>query len=231
MHIPARFNGPPGSGNGGWSAGSFAVAAGARPGGPPFEVTLRLPPPLETALSVTDGRVLAGDTVLAEVATADDAGVVVPPVGWPDAVAAAHAYPGFAAHPFPTCYVCGPDRPEGDGLRIFPGRLPDGRTAAPWTAPAEVSVQTMWAALDCPGGWTVIEPGRVFVLGRIAAAVAALPAPGAACVVVAVAHGVTGRKALVHSTVYAPDGAPLATARATWIEVAAPPQGGPGQTE
>ena len=35
---------------------------------------------------------------------------------------------------FPGCFVCGPARPAGDGLRIFPGRLA-GRAlwAAPWT--------------------------------------------------------------------------------------------------
>ena len=28
MQIPSRFNGPPASGNGGWSAGAFARASG-----------------------------------------------------------------------------------------------------------------------------------------------------------------------------------------------------------
>jgi hypothetical protein len=228
MFIPARFNGPPDSGNGGWSAGAFAVAAGARPGGPAYEVTLRVPPPLETPLSLVDGRVLAGETLVAEVTGADVA-VVVPPVELPGAVAAARGYAGFDGHPFPTCYVCGPERGEDDGLRIFPGRLPDGRTAAPWTVPAGVSVETMWAALDCPGGWSVLAPDRVYLLGRIAVSVAALPAPGAACVVVGAAEAVEGRKATATSTVYAPDGAPLATARATWIRIRATP-GEAGQT-
>ena len=77
----------------------------------------------------------------------------------------------------------------------------------------------MWAALDCPGGWSALHSGRTFVLGRIAARVDALPSPGASCVVVGVADGLSGRKAFTRSTVYGPDGAPLATARATWIEV------------
>ena len=29
--------------------------------------------------------------------------------------------PGRVDHPFPRCFACGPDRDEGDGLRIFPG--------------------------------------------------------------------------------------------------------------
>jgi hypothetical protein len=222
MRIDGRFNGPAGSGNGGWSAGAFAVAAGARVGGPPFQVTLRLPPPLRTELSVAAGRVLAGEDVVAEVAELDPGGVtpvVVPPVTLPDAVAAARAYPGHTGHPFPACYVCGPDRAEGDGLRIFPGPLPGGRTAAPWTVPADVTVPTVWAALDCPGGWTVLGADRVFVLGRIAARLTALPAPGSTCVVVAAPAGGAGRKAAVDSALYAPDGALLATAHATWIAV------------
>ncbi len=215
MLIPARFNGPPGSGNGGWSAGAFAAAAGARIGGPAVEVTLRVPPPLDTELVVGDGTVRDGDTLVAELAEVDDELAAVEPVDLDSAVAAAAAYAGFVDHPFPTCYVCGPQRP--DGLRIFAGRLPDGRTAAPWTVPDDVGFATVWAALDCPGGWTALEAGRPFLLGRIAATVSELPGPGARCVVVGQATARSGRKAMVNSTLYAPDGALLAQARATWI--------------
>ncbi|MCA2213446.1 hypothetical protein [Jidongwangia harbinensis] len=216
MHIPARFNGPPGSGNGGWSAGAFAVAAGAGTGGAPFQVTLRVPPPLDTELTRSGGTVLAPDgTLVAEVEAGGDAGEPVPPVPVERARAAATAFPGFTAHPFPTCYVCGPERP--DGLRLFPGGLPDGRTAAPWSVPADVTVETMWAALDCPGGWSALHDGRTYLLGRITAAVDAVPPPGASCVVVGRLDAMVGRKATTSSTVYSADGTPLATARGTWI--------------
>ncbi|MGC1212367.1 MAG: hypothetical protein WA890_13995, partial [Micromonospora sp.] len=76
---------------------------------------------------------------------------------------------------------------------------------------------TVWAALDCPGGWAVIAPGRPYVLGRIAVVVRALPEPGDECVVTGTMVGAEGRKALVHSSLYGPDGALLAYARATWI--------------
>lgn len=219
MLIPARFNGPPGTGNGGWCSGVFAVAAGARAGGPPYQVTLRVPPPLETGLELRDGSVFAGDTLVAEVTGADGVGDDVPAVSLATATEASRGYPGFASHPFPTCFVCGPDRSTGDGLRIFPGVLPDGRTAAPWTVPDEVSVPTLWAALDCPGGWSAIARGRAYVLGRIAARVDALPTPGDECVVMGAATDISGRKATVDSTVYGPDGRLLASARATWIAV------------
>ncbi|MBM0235572.1 hypothetical protein JNW91_29650 [Micromonospora sp. STR1_7] len=213
MRIGSRYNGPPGSGNGGWSAGVFAAVAG---GSGAVEVTLRRPPPLDTELSLTDGEVRdpAGELV-AEVRPVAAVDAVVPPVDLDTAVAAATRYPGLVEHPFPGCYVCGPDRT--DGLRIFPGRLPDGRTAAAFRAPDQVSDATVWAALDCPGGWTVLAPGRPYLLGRIAAAVTARPAPGDECVVTGALIGVDGRKALVHTSLYGPDGGLLGAARATWI--------------
>lgn len=213
MIIEARFNGPPGTGNGGWSAGVFARAYG---GQGPVEVTLRRPPPLDTALTLTDDQVLdpAGE-VIAQLRPAEELDDVVPPVDLATARAASAAYPGLTDHPFPGCYVCGPQRL--DGLRIFPGRLPDGRTAAPFQAPAQVSVATVWAALDCPGGWAVIEAGRPYVLGRIAAHVEALPRPGDECVVTGAVVEAVGRKALVRTSLYGPDGALLGHARATWI--------------
>ncbi|MEU8297774.1 hypothetical protein AB0C04_10865 [Micromonospora sp. NPDC048909] len=213
MRIESRYNGPPGSGNGGWSAGVFAAAAG---GAGPVEVTLRRPPPLDTPLVLADGEVRdPAGLVVAEVRPTDRFDAVVPPVHPRTATDASAAYPGLVDHPFPGCFVCGPRRP--DGLRIFPGRLPDGRTAAPFRAPEQVSPATVWAALDCPGGWAVIAPGRPYVLGRIAALVDALPAPGAECVVTGVAVDVEGRKARVHTSLYGPDGSLLASARATWV--------------
>jgi hypothetical protein len=220
MQIASRYNGPPGSGNGGWSAGAFAVAAGAGADGRAFEVTLRVPPPLDTPLTVADGKVAGPDgTLIAEVVPVPDAGTGVPPASLAAARAAADGYPGFADHPFPTCFVCGPERP--DGLRIFAGPLADGRMAAPWVVPPDVCVEAIWAALDCPGGWSALQSGQVYLLGRIAVAVDALPEAGSTCVVVGAAASVQGRKAVVDSSVYAPDGGRIATARATWIAVKA----------
>src|SRR3954471_2438917 len=65
--IPHRFNGPPDSGNGGYSAGRLAVALG---GDEPIEVSLRAPIPIDTEMSgrVGDGGagLLDGATVIAE---------------------------------------------------------------------------------------------------------------------------------------------------------------------
>jgi hypothetical protein len=224
MIIPARFNGPPDSGNGGYSAGVFAdldAADGTRGAGgeQTREVTLRRPVPLDVSLSIVDMQVIGPDgEVVAEVAPAAPVDTVVPPVGYAEAVDAARRYEGFADNPFPTCYGCGPKR--GDGLHIFPGGLPDGVTAAPWTVPPDVSTPVVWAAMDCGGGWTVVGVGRPYVLGRIAVEVTEVPAPADRCVVRGALASVEGRRALVHTTLYGPDGAELARARATWVAVA-----------
>ncbi|MEU7820104.1 hypothetical protein [Catellatospora sp. NPDC049133] len=220
--IDDRHNGPPGSGNGGWTSGLVAGAVGAVDG--LIEITLRKPPPLDTGLEVTttaDGWALVGPDgalIASAVRRADDI-PAVPPVSRTEALAASGRYAGHTDHPFPTCFVCGPQRP--DGLRIFPGRLPDGRTAATFVVPPDVSPTVVWAALDCPGGWAVIDRDQAFVLGRYAVAVDGLPESDDECVVVGQPVRREGRKALVRSSLYAPDGALLARAEATWIAVAA----------
>lgn len=219
--VPARFNGPPESGNGGYTAGSVAAVLAAERTG--AVVTLRIPPPLDTPMLVRRTgpavAVLAGEQLVAEAEPATLDEEAVPPVPYDKAVTAATAYPGFAEHPFPTCYVCGPQRTARDGLRIFPGPLPDGRTAAVWTVPDDVTAVTLWAALDCPGGWAIITPGRPYVLGRMTGRVWAVPAPGTRCVVTGAMGEVEGRKALARSALYGEDGTLLAQARSTWIAI------------
>ncbi|MEV4514060.1 hypothetical protein AB0K00_34505 [Dactylosporangium sp. NPDC049525] len=244
MIIPARFNGPPGSGNGGYTAGLVAAHLTGPFGAGAVEVTLRRPPPLDTPLTVTTtvptAENAAEDATRDGDATGNGAGVTVqvydgealvasarvdpgdrpdpvPAVPFAAAVEASERYPGFTAHPFPTCFVCGPDRT--DGLALFPGPLPDGRTATPWRVPDEVSPVLLWAALDCPGGWSVLTAGRPYVLGRIAIRIDAVPDPGTQCVITGRHVASEGRKATVLSTLYGPGGDVLALAKATWIAV------------
>ncbi|SDZ19871.1 hypothetical protein SAMN05421684_3407 [Asanoa ishikariensis] len=214
MVIASRFNGPPGTGNGGYSAGTFAALVDEA--GVP-EVTLLKPPPLDVPLTADGGAVLdpAGQ-VVATARAVPEFDVVAPRITIEAATEAAARYAGFTDHPFPTCYVCGPER--ADGLRIFPGPV-DGVVAAPFTAPAQVSTETVWSALDCPGGWSVLAPGRAYVLGRMATMIAEPPAPGSESVVVGMLSATEGRKAAVHSALYDSDGRLLAHARATWLAI------------
>ena len=217
--VDPRFNGPPGSANGGYTCGLLAEVAGGR-----VEVTLRRPPPLGRPLAVErrDGavRLLDGDELVAEAAPAELELQPPDPVEPSAAERAAARYPGFERHAFPTCFVCGPDRREGDGLRIFAGPV-SGRDvfAAPWVAPPDVALPLVWAALDCPGAIAVGFPDRgETLLGRFAVRVDRVPSPGERCVVVAWPLGEDGRKLYAGTALFGEDGEPAAVARATWIE-------------
>lgn len=210
--VPARFNGPPGSGNGGYVCGLVACATGvARP-----EVTLRRPPPLDTALRVAGDAVLDGDAVVATVAPAEHDVTPPPFPGYDAARTAEDAYAGLHRHPFPTCFSCGPDRTDGLGLR--PGRIDDETVACGWT-PDEVSEEIVWAALDCPGAWAVLQSDDTpIVLGRLAVRVERLPARGEPHVVTGWRLAPSeGRKHYVGTALHDVDGNVLATGRATWV--------------
>ena len=235
--LPSRFCGPPGSGNGGYACGRIAAYAGG-----PVTVTLRRPPPLATPMAVgwdSEGsvRVHHGRTLIAEAAPAPDSPALEIP--GQVSVTEAHAVAGSAryyADPvFPDCFVCGMGRGPGDGLRIFPGPLA-GRPlwAAPWTPDpsvagpgARVRPEMVWAALDCPGGIAAAEAAGLaqdtaILLGRMTTSLAALPAAGDRCLVIAWPGGRDGRKLTAGSALTGPDGKVLAAARTVWLTVPRP---------
>lgn len=224
--IDPRYNGPPDSGQGGYVAGLLA----ARLGGTGVEVTLRRPPPLGKPLTVTPNNeavhLLDDETMIAE-ARPQTIGTPVPePPSFEEAAAAARNYRGLEQHPFPTCFVCGPDRPEGDGMHLSAGPLP-GRdlTATPWvpaqslTRDGAVAPEFVWAALDCPGGWATHDfaPGRNAVLGRITASLDKPVVPADRYVIASWPLGRDGRKMYAASAVFNEDRALHALALATWI--------------
>jgi hypothetical protein len=216
MVIRRQFRGPSGSGNGGYTCGLVASYLDG-----PAEVTLRAPPPLDTLLAATheDGRVVVrdGETLVAEAAPAA-VDVAPPAVSWAEAEEATARYTGFDEHEFPECFVCGPAREPGDGLRIFPGAVRDGVVAAPWIA-RDLTPEVVWAAIDCPGAYAAGFPDRgTVVLGRMAARIDRLPAEGERCVVVGWSLGADGRKLYAGTALLGADGRPCAVARQVWIE-------------
>ena len=240
--VPRRFSGPPSSGNGGWTSGAVACLVGACPTDhartwPTVEVSLRRPPPLDTPLRVTaDGSAVAvsvDEGLVAEANAVDRELTPVAPVPAEEAAAAEASYAGFQEHPFPTCFACGTAREEGDGLRIFPGRVAEGRVAATWTPHASVaedyhayvdderraSAPVTWAAMDCVGGWTGDLIGRPMVLGRMTAHLFALPHIGERHVVVGEWRGAEGRKMSTAATLYDASGREVARAEHVWIAV------------
>ena len=227
--VPARFCGPPESGNGGWTSGHLARHVRTTPDLLAVTVRLRTPPPLDRPMTLRDGpgeegavEVVDGDHLVAQAWPDPGPGRDGIPglVAFEEAVAAGARFEGLADHPFPTCFSCGTGREPGDGLRLRPGRLDEGQAyACAWVPDADVDIETVWAALDCPGGWASGIAGRPMVLGTMTARVDELPTPGAPHVVMAWQRGEQGRKHLSGTALYAADGRLLAQAEATWIAV------------
>ncbi|HET7572308.1 MAG TPA: hypothetical protein VFJ77_06525 [Gaiellaceae bacterium] len=220
--IERRFRGPANSANGGYTCGLVAELVGG-----PAEVTLRVPPPLDTPLAVErDGdtvRVLDGETLVAEARPGDPA--LEPPEtpSFAEAERLSAAHPGDPEHPFPGCFVCGPGREPGDALVLRPAPLGGGRVVAPWRPGEELLAgippeRLAWAALDCPGGWAVQPDASrgISLLGRLTARVLAPPRAGDECVVVGWPLGGEGRK-LHAGTALVRGGELLAIGRAVWL--------------
>jgi hypothetical protein len=228
ISVPARFNGPLDSGNGGYSCG---VVAGLIDG--LAEVSLRSPVPLDTELAVERGedacvRVLHGETLVAEGRPAPDFEVEAPAPVTPDvARRASRGYRGATEGPFSRCFVCG--RAREDSFGLFAGAV-EGRdlVASPWTPPAwtgdedgNVRPELIWASLDCPASFAPYRDREMplALLGRLAARIEAPVVAGTEHVVIGWPLGREGRKVHAGSAVLSADGTVLARARALLIEV------------
>jgi acyl-coenzyme A thioesterase PaaI-like protein len=229
LRIDPRFRGPPESGNGGYVAGLLARELG----GSDCRVRLRRPPPLGTPLEVTSGGAAFNLMDRAEiVASATRAMVEVgapsaPPLA--EAESASRRFTGFRSHIFPGCFVCGPERGVGDGLRIFPGASGGGMVAAPWKPAADLSdsdgivrSEFVWAALDCPGYFAVQQLAGPAVLGELAVRMHEPVGGGEPLVVIGWPIESSGRKHRAGTALYAGDRL-IAAAEATWVSLRAGP--------
>lgn len=248
--IDRRFRGPPNSGNGGYVCGSLAghLAEGG------VEVTLRAPPLLERPLDIAPdaaggiemrdhGKLLA--TARPVILDRPD----VPGVTFQAAEEAVGRTPyDEHTHNLPGCFVCGPARGQGDGLRIFAGPLQakvEGKPvvfAASWVPDdnlsgedGRVAPEFLWAALDCPTGYCGVgarhlgmKGDETALLGRMAARIDRRPRPNDRCVVVAWPTGRDGRKLFAESALLSAEQDVLAVARTTWLLVDPQVQRGAG---
>jgi len=232
--INRRFNGPPKSGHGGYVCGIIADFIG-----PCAEITLRSPPPLDRPLTVErteSGEVRLSDAemTIAEGRKAELCLDIPDPPTLEEAKGAAERYPGFETHPFPTCFGCGHERDEGDGLRIFSGPVTGSEVmAAPWLPDASLAGETgrvrtefLWAALDCPAAWAlvnlknVLHPDTPYILlGRFVAEVKEGLNPGQNCVIIGWPIGNDGRKLFGGSAIFLESGELIAAGKATWIAI------------
>ena len=242
--VPARFCGPPDSGNGGYTCGLLARELGGV-----VECTLRMPVPLELPLEFdrteTGGVLRYGENIVVEGAPVTIAVTPPPPVSFHQATEAMAWSPATdPRHPFPTCFVCGPKRAIHDGLRIFPAPLRDGHSslrdtpevgALGWKSGMHVAAwvpddefgdrdhvlrpEFLWAAMDCPTGFASGFPtvGKL-VTGRLAVQQLQPIRTGTGCVLMSWPLTVEGRKHFSAACLYQ-DEELCAVARATWIRI------------
>jgi hypothetical protein len=233
--ITARHNGPPGSANGGYTCGLLAQRVGAEE----VEVTLLSPPPLEQPLAVAadaervelrDDELLVAEARPAELLL--DVPDAVPAEELERAEAAGHEH-WTANHPFPTCFVCGPDRAPGDGMRVFPLELAgrDGMFGARWrpdeslaAADGSVRPEYVWAALDCPTSAPVANfgEGPAMVLARMTARLGCSVRVGESHTILSWELGRDGRKREAAAALYDSAARMLCASKALWIELRAP---------
>jgi hypothetical protein len=229
--IAPRFNGPPGIGNGGYVAGLLAQRLGG-----PASVTLRRPTPLDQPLMVVrdedGGLVLQDDDgPIASAKRVIKPSIEVPsPPAYKAALAASARFSGFTDPLSAGCFVCGPGRAAGDGLRISPGPLErKDRRAAAWTPPADladergrVRPEFVWAALDCPGKVAVLRGvPRPLLLGRLTLALERPVTAGEPLIILGWTVADEGRKHHAGTALFSADGTRHAVGYATWLDVEA----------
>lgn len=228
--IGRQFCGPPNSGNGGYVCGVLAQGLDG-----PVTSMLRARIPLDEALALEardGGNLLLGDdgAVIGQGTPAGEAAPVPPVVPSVEAARAAGArHLGHTQRFHPICFTCGPEREEGDGLRVFPGQVEGaapGVVACVWTphpafagADGGIAPEVVWAALDCPGyfAWVETEGRHGALLGTMTGQVLEAPRAGQDCVIVAWPIEKDGRKEIAGVALYDGSGRQLAWGRQVWI--------------
>ncbi len=190
--VPARFRGPPQSGNGGYVAGALAGHFSTDPStDDAVEVTLRAPTPLDQAMTLLRPddsclQMVFGETLIAEARRTTLSLEIPEPPSFADALAAQSESPSFIPNinPLlpdgrgfhPICFCCGADVTADEGLHVYAAPVAgfDGVAAAwqPSTVFADsdglLPEPVLWAALDCPGQFAYLASGvRTGMLGRM----------------------------------------------------------------
>jgi hypothetical protein len=231
IRIERRFQGPTGSGQGGWTAQRFAERIGE-----PVSIALRAPTPLETDLTVVgdgDGRWLLVDPAGSTIMIAERLHTELPdtePVSIEAAAAARARFDDLVTeHPAPACFSCGIGP---DTMHVHAGPLDDGRFATDWTAPqwgarpdGSVDPGIVWAAIDCTAAWWVgfsREP-RPAMTAQLAAEVITPVEPGATYAIVAWSGGHDpewdGRKRWAASAAFDATGRCVARSTSFWVSI------------
>jgi hypothetical protein len=226
LTVDVRFCGPPGCANGGYFAGLLSQFSQDL-----VRVRLEQPIPLQVALEVHSDaagalELLHGTETLARAQPVAFELAVPQAPDYLQALDASLHFIGFGRHAFPNCFVCGPDRARGDGLRIFAGALTGHeQVAATWVpdvslagGDGKVRPEFMSAALDCPGYFAARSDGVPMLLGEYTVHVDRCVHIDEPCIVIGWRIGISGRKYEVGTALFDYDGDLCARARALWIE-------------
>lgn len=237
--VGRQFCGPPNSGNGGYVCGVLAKGIEG-----PATAVLRAPIPLDSPLALDaerGGFVLTGHEgqLIGKAGPAGDAELPRPPP--PPALEAARAagarYQGLTQRIHPICFTCGPEREDGDGLKVFTGQLEGaerGVVAGVWTPHENFTdeesltrSEVIWGALDCPGyfAWVEREGRHGALLGTMTGEVIRRPKAGEDCIVLAWPLVRDGRKETAGVALFSAGGELLARGLQVWIVMGPrPPQ-------
>lgn len=231
--IESCYNGPPDSGHGGVSAGRFAAEVDARRAA----VRLAAPIPVDTPLIVAplDAGAVEVRSHLIRIATVRplDGGLRMAPFGRLESHLVRLAERGFFGqpgneHPFPTCFGCGADRPDGDGLLLAPGRVAGmGLYATHWSPSLDDDVPPwlVWAALDCSSAGpalAAIGSHEVIVTGELSVDIHQPLSGDERYQMIARLNGRDGRKITTEAAAVDERGVNRAVASTTWIVLPRP---------
>jgi len=231
IRVEHWFQGPTGSGQGGWTAQKLAEAIGE-----PVTVSIRRPIPLDTDMHVVtvhdDWHLVdpnqPGEPVLIA-SLWDPTYADTAPVSVTAAAEARTRFPLTHDHPVPVCFSCGV---EADAMRVHSGELDDGRWATDWTVPTwavdqygHVDPGVLWAAIDCAQAWYAGNAGgrRHAVTVQLAVEMLGQLEPGETYALVAwngtYPTSWDGRKRGAGGAVFANDGTCVARSSSFWIAI------------
>lgn len=172
IRIGSWFQGPTGSGQGGWTAHRFLQRVAERTN-EPLTSSIAAAIPLDTDLHVIESDDLTDDTRQWELVAPDGSTIMIAttwepafsdtsPVTIEAARAARHRFIDTVdEHPVPSCFSCG-QLPDSMGVHAGPLGGEDDRFATDWIVPdwavaadGTVDPGVLWAAIDCCAAWWV----------------------------------------------------------------------------
>ena len=229
IRIPHRFEGPPGTGQGGYTAARVLDAIGGV-----GSVAFRSPIPLEEDLSLDqqahDHWTLSASTgvTVLDITRWEPTWATISPVSIADATAARHRFEYSADnHPAHHCFSCGA---QSGSMQVHAGPLSDGRYGTDWTVPewasgddGVVDHAVAWAAVDCTAAWFVCGSGDQRPAFTVQLAVEVLePLVAGETYALVASQGDypfewNGRKRGACSAAFAADGRLMVRSRSFWV--------------